>query len=214
MLPDKATNSNSQLSSSTREKNELSVQSNAESSDNLSSLMQKSRQDSSTESKLSKKVAIDLQTSGKTSNSLPESLSKDKDNNINKINSSKNGTIDIQSSKEKSGSLSTRSKVKESDNISFSSINSSIKDGKPESISSSFSNMVVNIRSGNSEYTNAKGTCSHVSYKPEIWILPQQVEDTLTQLNLSIVCKWTILLYAPGKYFLESMTLKFLVCLL
>ncbi|KAG4999981.1 hypothetical protein JHK87_021053 [Glycine soja] len=180
---DKATNSNSQLSSSTREKNELSVQSNAESSDNLSSLMQKSRQDSSTESKLSKKVAIDLQTSGKTSNSLPESLSKDKDNNINKINSSKNGTIDIQSSKEKSGSLSTRSKVKESDNIS----SSSIKDGKPESISSSFSNMVVDVRFGNSDNTNAKGTHSRVSYKPEKWMLPEQAEDTLTQLNLAIV---------------------------
>ncbi|KAL2616191.1 hypothetical protein AAZV13_08G111900 [Glycine max] len=182
-LKDKATNSNSQLSSSTREKNELSVQSNAESSDNLSSLMQKSRQDSSTESKLSKKVAIDLQTSGKTSNSLPESLSKDKDNNINKINSSKNGTIDIQSSKEKSGSLSTRSKVKESDNIS----SSSIKDGKPESISSSFSNMVVDVRFGNSDNTNAKGTHSRVSYKPEKWMLPEQAEDTLTQLNLAIV---------------------------
>ncbi|KAG4935867.1 hypothetical protein JHK84_050059 [Glycine max] len=147
--------------------------------------MRKSRQDSSIESKLSKYVAIDLQTSGKTSNSLLESLSKHKGNNITKINSLKNGTIDIQSSKEKSGSLSTRSKVKESDNINPSSI----KDGKLESISSSFSNMVVNIRSGNSEYTNAKGTCSHVSYKPEIWILPQQVEDTLTQLNLSIMMK-------------------------
>ncbi|KAH1250871.1 hypothetical protein AAZX31_05G152600 [Glycine max] len=187
-LKDKATNTkSSQLSSSIREKNELSVQSNAESSDNLSSLTRKSKQDSSAKSKLSKNVAIDLQTSGKTSNSLPESLSKDKGNNINKINSLKNGTIDIQSSKEKSGSLSALSKVKESDNISFSSI----KDGKPESISSSFNNMALNVRSGNSsgnsDNTNAKGTRSHVSYKPEKWMLPQQAEDTLTQLNLAIV---------------------------
>ncbi|RDX95441.1 HBS1-like protein, partial [Mucuna pruriens] len=182
-LKDKVTISkSSQLSSSIGEKNERSVQSNAESSDNLSSLMRKSR-NSSAESKLSKNVAIDLQKSGKTSNSLPESLSKDKGDNINKINSSKNGTIDIQSSKEKSDSLSALSKIKQSDNISFSSI----KDGKPESISSSFNNMVLDVRSGNLDNTNAKEPRSHVSYKPEKWMLPQQAEDALTQLNLAIV---------------------------
>ncbi|TKY60095.1 HBS protein [Spatholobus suberectus] len=183
-LKDKVTNSkSSQLSSIIREKNELSEQTNAESSDNLSSLMRKSRRDSSAESKLSKKVSIDLQTSGKTSNSLPEPLPKDKGGNINKINSSKNGTIDIQSSKEKSGSLSALPTVKESDKISLSSI----KDGKPESISCSFNNMVLDVRSGNSDNTNAKGPHSHVSYKPEKWMFPQQAEDTLTQLNLAIV---------------------------
>nr|KYP38085.1 HBS1-like protein [Cajanus cajan] len=183
-LKDKVTNSkSSQLSSSIREKNELSVQSNVESLENLSSLMRKSKQESSAVSKLSKNVAIDLQISGKTLNSLPESLSKDKGNNINKINSSKNGTIDIQSSKEKSGSLSASTKIKESDKISLSSI----KDGKPESNSSSFNNMVLDVRSGNSSSTNAKGSHSHVSFKPEKWMLPQQAEDTLTQLNLAIV---------------------------
>ena len=103
--------------------------------------------------------------------------------NINKIKSLKNGTIDIQSSKEKSGSLSALSKVKESDENRFSST----KDGKPESISSNFS-MTVDVRSGNSDNTNAKKPRSHVSYKPEKWMLPQQAEDTLTQLNLAIVC--------------------------
>ncbi|KAK7369182.1 hypothetical protein VNO80_11217 [Phaseolus coccineus] len=182
-LKDKVTNKkSSKLSSSVREINDHSVQSKAESSDNLSSLMQKSRWDSSAESKLSKNVATDVQTSGKTSNSLPESLPKDKGENINKIKSLKNGTIDIQSSKEKSGSLSALSKVKESDKNSFSSI----KDGKPGSISSNF-NMTVDVRSGNSGRTNAKEPCSHVSYKPEKWMLPQQAEDTLTQLNLAIV---------------------------
>lgn len=176
MLSDKVTNSkSSQLSSSIGEKNEHSVQANAESSDNLSSLMQKSRRDSSAESKLSKNVAINLQTSGKTSNNLPESLSKDKGDNINKTSSSKNGTIDIRSS----------------------------KDGKPESISSSFNSMALDVRSGNSDNANAKGPHSHVSYKPEKWMLPQQAEDTLTQLNLAIVCEWPILLYVPGKYFLD-----------
>ncbi|XP_027348651.1 HBS1-like protein isoform X2 [Abrus precatorius] len=128
----------SQLSSNIREKNELPVQSNVESLDNLSSLMRKSRQDSSAENMLSKNVAIDLQTRGKTSKSLPESLPKD-------------------------------------------------KDGKPESSSSSIDNMVLDVRSGTSENTNAKGHRSQVSYKLEKWMLPQQAEDTLTQLNLAIV---------------------------
>ncbi|XP_027918824.1 elongation factor 1-alpha isoform X3 [Vigna unguiculata] len=182
-LKDNATNrKSSKISSSIREINELSVQSNAESSNNLSSLTQKSRQDSSAKSKLSKNVATGLQASGKTSNSLPGSLPKDKGENINKINSLKNGTIDIQSSKEKSGSSSALSKVKESDKNSFPSA----KDGKPESISSNF-NMTADVRSGNSDNTNAKKPHSRVSYKPEKWMLPQQAEDTLTQLNLAIV---------------------------
>ncbi|XP_052727923.1 uncharacterized protein LOC108345637 isoform X2 [Vigna angularis] len=173
----------SKLSSSIREINELSVQSNAESSDNLSSLTQKSRKDSSAQSKLSKNVATGLQASGKPSNSLSESLPKDKGENINKINSLKSGTIDIQLSKEKSGSLSALSKVKESDKNSFHSI----KDGKVESISSNFNNMTADVRSGNSDNANAKKPHSRVSYKPEKWMLPQQAEDTLTQLNLAIV---------------------------
>ncbi|KAK7318874.1 hypothetical protein RJT34_03581 [Clitoria ternatea] len=180
-LKDKVTSSKiSRVSSSIREKNELSVQSNTESSNTLSSSMRKSRQDSSAENKLSRNVAIDQKKSDKTSNRLAESLPKDKGNNINKINSSKNGQIDIQSSQEKSDGFSALSKVKESDKISFSSS----EDGKSESISSSF-NMALNVRSGNSDNTNA--TCSQVSYKPEKWMLPQQAEDKLTQLNLAIV---------------------------
>ncbi|KAL2343231.1 hypothetical protein Fmac_004516 [Flemingia macrophylla] len=177
---DKVANSKSQLSSSIKEKN---VPTNVESLDNLSSLMRKSRQDGSAERKLSENVATGLQTSGKISNSLPESLSKDEGNNINKINSLKNGTMDIQSGKEKSGSLSASSKVKGSDKISLSSN----KDGKPESISSSSINMVLDVRSGISNSTNAKGPLSHVSFKPEKWMLPEQAGNTLTQLNLAIV---------------------------
>ncbi|CAJ1938441.1 unnamed protein product, partial [Sphenostylis stenocarpa] len=185
-LKDKVTNNkSSQLSSSVREKNEPSVQSHshAECSDNLSSLMQKSKRDSLAEGKFSKKAATDLQTSGKTSNSLPGSMPKDKVENIIKTNSSKNGTIGIQSSEEKSVGFSVLSKVKESDSNSFSSI----KDGKSESISSNFNNMAVDVRSGNSDNTNAKKPRPHISYKPEKWMLPEHAEDTLTQLNLAIV---------------------------
>ncbi|XP_061356396.1 uncharacterized protein LOC133300825 isoform X2 [Gastrolobium bilobum] len=183
-LKDKFTNSKtSRVSSSITERNELPMQSYGESSDNLSSMMRKSRQDSSAENKLSKNVAIDLEASDKASNSLPASLPKGKDSKLNNVNSSKNGTVDIQSGEEKSGSLSALPKVKKSDEISFASI----KVGKPESLPSDFDNMVLDVRSGNSDSTNAKGTCPQVSYKPEKWMLPQQAEDTLTQLNLAIV---------------------------
>ncbi|XP_057416479.1 uncharacterized protein LOC130711054 isoform X4 [Lotus japonicus] len=181
---DKVANSKTnQLSSSNREKNELFAQPNAESLDNLSSLMQKSRQGSSADNKLAKNAEIDLVT-GKTSNSLQASLAKDKGDNMNKINSSKRGTIDIQSSKETLGSLSALPKVKESDKINFSST----RDGKPESVSSSFNNMVLDVKSGNSDSTNSRGSRPQVPYKPENWMLPQQSsKDALSQLNLAIV---------------------------
>ncbi|XP_057416478.1 uncharacterized protein LOC130711054 isoform X3 [Lotus japonicus] len=183
-LKDKVANSKTnQLSSSNREKNELFAQPNAESLDNLSSLMQKSRQGSSADNKLAKNAEIDLVT-GKTSNSLQASLAKDKGDNMNKINSSKRGTIDIQSSKETLGSLSALPKVKESDKINFSST----RDGKPESVSSSFNNMVLDVKSGNSDSTNSRGSRPQVPYKPENWMLPQQSsKDALSQLNLAIV---------------------------
>lgn len=184
MLSDKVANSKTtQLSSSNREKNELFAQPNAESLDNLSSLMQKSRQGSSADNKLAKNAEIDLVT-GKTSNSSQASLAKDKGDNMNKINSSKRGTIDIQSSKETLGSLSALPKVKESDKINLSST----RDGKPESVSSSFNNMVLDVKSGNSDSTNSKGSRPQVPYKPENWMLPQHSsKDALTQLNLAIV---------------------------
>ncbi|RYR16754.1 hypothetical protein Ahy_B03g061659 isoform A [Arachis hypogaea] len=146
--------------------NDHSVQSNVESLENLTSLMQKGRQDRSAESKLSKKPAVHLETSDKTSN-------------VNK----KNGTLDIRSSKGKAGSSSAMPEVKGIDAINFSSI----KEGKSESLSSSFNKIAVDVRSGISDNTNSKGSHPQVSYKPEKWMLPQQAEDTLTQLNLAIV---------------------------
>jgi elongation factor 1 alpha-like protein len=186
MLSDKVKNSkDSQLSSSSREKKELAVESNAESLDNLSSLMQRNKQDSAAKNKLSKNVEINLETIGETLNSLSSSLPKNKGDNANRINSSKNGTNGTRSNKEKSGSLSALPKVEESDKLSLSSN----KAGKSESASSSSTHMVLDERSGNSDNTNAKGPHKQVPYQPEKWMLPQQSEDALTQLNLAIVCK-------------------------
>ncbi|GAU18777.1 hypothetical protein TSUD_80660, partial [Trifolium subterraneum] len=183
-LKDKVKNSkDSQLSSSSREKKELAVESNVESLDNLSSLMQKNKQDSAAKNKHSKNVEINLETIGETLNSLSSSLPKEKGDDANRIISSKNGTNGTRSNKEKSGSLSALPKVEESDKLSLSSN----KDGKSERASSSFNHMVLDERSGNSDNTNVKGPHKQVPYQPEKWMLPQQSEDTLTQLNLAIV---------------------------
>ncbi|MED6213405.1 hypothetical protein PIB30_093004, partial [Stylosanthes scabra] len=162
---DKDMNSKTSRVSSSITVNEHTVQSNVESLENLTSLMQKGRQDRSAESKLSKKPAVHVETSEKTSNA-----------------NNKNGTLDIRSTKGKTGSSSAMLEVKGSDEINFSSI----RDGQSESLSSSFNKVAVDARSGNSDNTNAKGSHPQVSYKPEKWMLPQQAEDTLTQLNLAI----------------------------
>lgn len=181
MIAGTFTNSkNSHVSSSITQKNEFKVQSNAERSDSPSSLVQKGRQDSLADSKNSKIVAVDLETKNKTSNSLLESSAKGKGKKVNKTKSSEEGRNNIQSNEEMSSSLSAQIKVRDSDD----EINgSSSKDVKPQS---SF-NKAVDVRSGKSDNTNAKGPGPHLPYKPEKWMLPQQAEDALTQLNLAVV---------------------------
>lgn len=173
MLAGTVSNSkSSHTSASITQKNELKVQSNDESAERSSSLVHKGRQDTLAEGKLS---------SDKTSDSLSASSAKGKNKKVNKIKSSKEGTIDIQSSEEISGSLTAKLKVRDNgDEINCSSS----KDVKPQS---TFNNMAIDVRSGKSDNTNASGPRPHVAYKPEKWMLPQQSEDTLTQLNLAIV---------------------------
>ncbi|KAI4358066.1 hypothetical protein L6164_001970 [Bauhinia variegata] len=152
----------SRLSSNIMEKNEPDLLSSSESSDKSLSLTQKSRLDSLAESKFSKHMSVDPETSSKTSESLQVPLQKGKPNNVNKISSSKIGTVDAIS-------------------------HSSIKDGKPQSLASSFNHMALDVRSGRLDESNAKGPRPHVPYRPEKWMFPQQSEDTLTQLNLAVV---------------------------
>ncbi|KAF7815253.1 HBS1-like protein isoform X1 [Senna tora] len=87
------------------------------------------------------------------------------------MKSSKEGKINIQSSEEISGSLTALLKVRDSDDESS-------KDVKPQSSSNN---------TEKSDNPSAKGSGSHVCYRPEKWMLPQQAEDSLTQLNLAVV---------------------------
>lgn len=203
MFSDKVKNAkDSQFSQNSREKSELAVEFNTESADNSSSLMQKSKPGSAAQNKLSKNVEIDLETIGETLNSLSAFLPKDKGDNAKKKNSSKNSTNGIQSSKEYSSRMTALPKVEESDKLSLSSN----KDGKSESASSSFNHTVLDVKSGNFDKTTSKAPHQQVSYTPEKWMLPQHSEDTLTQLNLAIVCQRSILSYIPGLYFKDEMS--------
>lgn len=170
----------SRVPSSITQNNELKVQSNGESFDYSSSLVQKGRQDSFAESKPSRDVAFNLKTSNKTSGSLPASSAKGK-GKMSEIKSSNDRKIDIQSSEELSDSLSALMKVGDSGSEIYCS---SSKDVRPESSSE---NMAVDVRTRKSDNTISKRSHPQMPYKPEEWVLPQQDEDTLTQLNLAVV---------------------------
>ncbi|XP_071715981.1 uncharacterized protein [Rutidosis leptorrhynchoides] len=55
------------------------------------------------------------------------------------------------------------------------------------SISGEFNSMTMNAKSGNSKISNKEKSVPRLQYKPEKWMLPEQAEDRLTQLNLAIV---------------------------
>ncbi|XP_019055580.1 PREDICTED: elongation factor 1-alpha isoform X2 [Nelumbo nucifera] len=67
------------------------------------------------------------------------------------------------------------------------SICSSVNEEKPQSLASSFTDVTLSEKSGSSKTVNSKRATSHAEYKPEKWMLPEQNEGILTQLNLAIV---------------------------
>ncbi|KAG5541084.1 hypothetical protein RHGRI_021088 [Rhododendron griersonianum] len=56
-----------------------------------------------------------------------------------------------------------------------------------QSLSTSLNNISLNVKPGSSKNVNAGRAISNAHYKPEKWMLPEPVEDRLTQLNLAIV---------------------------
>lgn len=66
---------------------------------------------------------------------------------------------------------------------------SSVNRGKPQSLTNSLNSVALDARSGNPNNVNARKANSHKQYKPENWMLPDQAEDSLIQLNLAIVSK-------------------------
>ena len=73
-------------------------------------------------------------------------------------------------------------------------IGSSVNKGKPQSLDSNLSNMSLDVRSGNPNNVNARKATSNKQYKPEKWMLYNEAEDTLIQLNLAIVSKTVLVI--------------------
>lgn len=62
-----------------------------------------------------------------------------------------------------------------------------------QSITNSLNKTALDVGSGSSNNVHSRVTCSNAEYKTEKWMLPDQAEDTLTQLNLAIVSRPLIL---------------------
>uniref|UniRef100_A0A5B7BMG6 Putative HBS1-like protein isoform X4 n=1 Tax=Davidia involucrata TaxID=16924 RepID=A0A5B7BMG6_DAVIN len=94
--------------------------------------------------------------------------------------------VELQSSVKRSDSSSASISGSGHDNVEetdYSSVNGS----KPQSSISSLNNMSLNVKPGYSKNVNDRKVISHAQYKPEKWMLPDQAEDRLAQLNLAIV---------------------------
>ncbi|XP_047322100.1 HBS1-like protein isoform X2 [Impatiens glandulifera] len=59
--------------------------------------------------------------------------------------------------------------------------------GQPQSLTSNLNSMNLNAKAGSSKNARTRGAASQAKYKPEKWMLPDQAEDGLAQLNLAIV---------------------------
>ncbi|KAI7741999.1 hypothetical protein M8C21_024066 [Ambrosia artemisiifolia] len=111
--------------------------------------------------------------------------------NLNKLStsiapSSKtiNNTNSSSSAKPSAISAPSNSKAK-SDYVENS--HASRVEAQAASLSSELNSMTMTGKSGNSKSHNKEKTATRVEYKPEKWMLLDQTDDRLTQLNLAIV---------------------------
>ncbi|XP_076893046.1 uncharacterized protein LOC143544963 isoform X1 [Bidens hawaiensis] len=97
---------------------------------------------------------------------------------INSVNSSSSAKPSAMSA-----SLNSRNKF---NNVEESSHASKLE-AQAVSLSSELNSMTVTGKSGNSKVNNKEKIATRAEYKPEKWMLPEQTDDRLTQLNLAIV---------------------------
>lgn len=77
----------------------------------------------------------------------------------------------------------SKANLERAENAVFTSIDGSEK----KSLSGNLNHMSLNAKSENSKDVNGERVTSQSQYKPEKWMLPDQSEDSLSQLNLAIV---------------------------
>ena len=97
--------------------------------------------------------------------------------------------------RQSNGSLSDSSSFQSTSSYMEEGISSLVIGGKPESLTSSSSNVSSDARSGPSKITNSRGSHSGADFKPEKWMLPDEAVDTLSQLNLAIVSLLFLIVY-------------------
>lgn len=112
---------------------------------------------------------------------------------VNKKSSAKrsdNSSSDVANteSSAKGSDLSSKLLPKGKNNSKDGSNISSIDKKKPQGISGNLSSDVyLNVKSEYPKHSSAEKAISDVQYKPEKWMIPDQKNDVLTQLNLAIV---------------------------
>ncbi|XP_062163817.1 uncharacterized protein LOC133870668 isoform X3 [Alnus glutinosa] len=177
----------SRVSSSITEKSGLfNTKPSAEKLDISSSLMLKGRQDTFDDNNHSKNRAHNIQSSVKVSDSSLATMPKGRHYSVDESNYLKNDTGKLLSSDKSSDSSPALNLKGRHDSIDESS-SSSVRGGKSESLTDSLNKRALDVGSGFSNNVNARVTRSNAQYKPEKWMLPDQTEDKLTQLNLAIV---------------------------
>ncbi|CAK9168940.1 unnamed protein product [Ilex paraguariensis] len=112
--------------------------------------------------------------------------------NLDKLSSSdvqsqvkvKNSELESSAERSDSSSLSL-SKGRHNDEEKSDSL--SVSGAKQQGLSSSMNSMSLSTKSGSSKNVSEGRTISKSQYRPEKWMLPDQVENRLNQLNLAIV---------------------------
>ncbi|XP_002268387.1 uncharacterized protein LOC100262342 isoform X3 [Vitis vinifera] len=130
---------------------------------------------------------VNKQSSAKRSDRSSDLMPKGRHENVGDRDFSESGAANTESSAKGSDSSSMlmpkgRNNSKDESNIS------SIDKNKRQSISGNLlSSMTLNVKSEHSKSSSAGKSVSDVHYKPEKWMIPDQENDVLTQLNLAIV---------------------------
>ncbi|XP_034681216.1 HBS1-like protein isoform X3 [Vitis riparia] len=130
---------------------------------------------------------VNKQSSAKRSDRSSDLMPKGRHENVGDRDFSESGAANTESSAKGSDSSSMLMPKGRNNNKDESNI-SSIDKNKRQSISGNLlSSMTLNVKSEYSKSSSAGKSVSDVHYKPEKWMIPDQENDVLTQLNLAIV---------------------------
>lgn len=130
---------------------------------------------------------VNKKSSAKRSDNSSGSMPKGRHENVRDEDFSESDVANTESSA-KGSDLSSKLLPKGKNNSKDGSNICSIDKKKPQGISGNLSSDVyLNVKSEYPKHSSAEKAISDVQYKPEKWMIPDQKNDVLTQLNLAIV---------------------------